>query len=285
LYEAILRPKTEGTILPLLSGSKDRKFTVSRLRALADVAISYRIILLKLLKVSTSNSGQNLDPSLFHEYVKLLYVLAFAGRAKFPLPQKMEDRYIELANQLTGMDKVAEVLELLKLDVAESLSNFSTANLGKDSQLLILHALEEAGRLKNRKVSIGWKDNDDSIEHTVPQKPTSPWLIALSLDASQAREYNLIAQNIGNLALLNRGQNSGIKQKPWVDDTWPQDREMSKRAAYKNADFDITTDLAAVEVWNDEVIIARESWILEMINAVFDPTSGSPDNYHAFKMP
>ncbi len=282
LYEELLRPKIESQHLPLLKVDREKRFTVSRLRALADTAISYRIILLKLLKLSNDSKTAKLDANIFDEYVKLLYVLAFAGRSKFPLPQKMEDHYIVLANKLTGLDKVDEVLELLRQDAAEALDKFTTDNLGKDSQLLILHALEESVRAKKKKQSIGWKDNDDSIEHTAPQNATPEWLLALSLSASQEREYKGLVQNIGNLALLNRGQNSGIKQKPWVDPTWPNAREQSKRAAYNNADFDITKDLAVIESWDEEVILRREVWILKTVKEVFNPYSGSPELYVPF---
>ncbi|NDD26259.1 MAG: HNH endonuclease, partial [Actinobacteria bacterium] len=111
---------------------------------------------------------------------------------------------------------------------------------------------------------------------------TPEWLLALSLSASQEREYKGLVQNIGNLALLNRGQNSGIKQKPWVDPTWPNAREQSKRAAYNNADFDITKDLAVIESWDEEVILRREVWILKTVKEVFNPYSGSPELYVPF---
>lgn len=278
LYEALVRPKLNKALLP----TKD-EFTVSRLSALADVAVSYRIVALKLLSLAEKTSSQDRTKLKFEEFVECLYVLAFAGRSKFPLPQKMEDRYIELAGQLTDITKIDETLDKLKSDVKEALDNFSTNNLSKDMQLLILHSLEEAHRIKVSKTSIGWKTHNDSIEHTAPQKPIDIWKMELyATTSTDDSTYKKDIQNIGNLALLNGVQNSKIKRKPWINSTDPDNKQESKRAAYKHADFDSTVSLAKLAKWDHSVVLRREIWICKMIKDIFDPTSGSPLKYEHF---
>jgi hypothetical protein len=278
LYEALVRPKLNKSLLPTKN-----EFTVSRLSALADVAVSYRIVALKLLAMAEKTSSQDHPKIKFDEFVECLYVLAFAGRSKFPLPQKMEDRYIELSGELTDITKIDETLAKLKSDVKEALDKFNTNNLSKDMQLLILHALEEAHRIKNSKTSIGWKSHNDSIEHTAPQKPIDIWKMELYGTTSEDdATYKKDIQNIGNLALLNGVQNSKIKRKPWINPTDPDNKQESKRAAYKHADFDSTVSLAKLPRWDKSVVLRREIWIVKMIKDIFDPTSGSPAKYDHF---
>jgi hypothetical protein len=278
LYEALIRPKANKTLLPTNSN-----FTVSRLAALADVAVSYRIIALKLMSLAEPLKETEVEQVKFDEFIQCLYVLAFAGRSKFPLPQKMEDRYIELAGDLSDVTKVDETLAKLKSDLKEAIDGFNTNNLSKDMQLLVLHALEDAHRIKVSKTSIGWKAHNDSIEHTAPQKPIDIWKIELYGNASiDDSVYKKDVQNIGNLALLNGVQNSKIKRKPWINPADPDNKEESKRAAYKNADFDTTISLENIPKWTIDVVRKREAWIQSMVKTIFHPDTGSTSHYSHF---
>jgi uncharacterized protein with ParB-like and HNH nuclease domain len=277
-YEALLRPKANAIRLPT-----SNKFTITQLVALADVVVSYRILALKLLSLAKNLNAAEKSNLKFEEFVRNMYVLAFAGRTKYPLPQKLEDRYIQLANMLTDISQVQAVLDELKSDVDECLVGFSVSNLSKEKQLLILHALEETHRQKQSKVSIGWKENEDSIEHTAPQKFTPVWMSELTLSsATDEKIYKQYMTNLGNLALLNGVQNSKIKRKPWEDPAAPTDKTKSKRAAYKNADFDTTIDLAIHKTWDKNIVVRREQWIVKTIKKVFDTTSGSYQLYEPF---
>lgn len=278
LYEALVRPKPNKSLLPTKSD-----FTVSRLSALADVAVSYRILALKLLSIAEKLAKEDKHQVRFDEYVECLYVLAFSGRSKFPLPQKMEDAYIELAGELSDLSRVDQVLSKLKAYVKEALENFTTNNLSKDMQLLTLHALEEAHRIQNSKTTIGWKAHNDSIEHTAPQKPLDLWKVEFYGNSGvEDAVYKKDIQNIGNLALLNGVQNSKIKRKPWINPADPDNKEESKRAAYKNADFDTTVSLEDLPKWTIEVVLRREVWIQKMVKAIFHPDTGSTSNYSHF---
>jgi uncharacterized protein with ParB-like and HNH nuclease domain len=278
LYEALLRPKANGNRLPT-----SNKFTITQLVALADVVVSYRILALKLLSLGRNLNSAEKQNLKFEQFVRGMYVLAFAGRAKYPLPQKLEDRYVQLANLLTDVSKIQAVLDELNSDVDDCLASFSASNLSKEKQVLILHALEESHRQKQNKVSIGWKENEDSLEHTAPQKYTPIWMAELTLStATDEKTYNQFMTNLGNLALLNGVQNSKIKRKPWVDPAAPNDKTKSKRAAYKNADFDTTIDLASHAKWDKTLVVRREQWIISTIQLVFNTSTGGFQHYSPF---
>ena len=94
------------------------------------------------------------------------------------------------------------------------------------------------------------------------------------MDLSEER-YDEVKELLGNLTLLNRAQNSRIQQKPWVDANSENDSKKSKRAAYENSEFNVTSDLAKIETWSDEVIQSRGAWIKAMFVATRNPDSGT----------
>lgn len=259
-----------------------KSITVSRLKALADISSSYRILLTRVLLTSRKFDEQTQKEFLnneFHEYVRSTYILAFTGRSEFELPQKMEDFYIGLAGKISDKKSMSDVLATLQETVLKTLDVFSAKNLSKESQLLVLHALEDACRAKSGQFSIGWKDHGDSIEHTAPQKPTDEWLKDLKV---LKENYAEVAFNAGNLALLNREQNSRIQRKPWTNPKAPEDPKKSKRAAYEHADFYTTQDLIFVETWSPELVKSRNQWIAEQIVSIHKGTKAAYSNFKHF---
>ena len=259
-----------------------KSITVSRLKALADISSSYRILLTRVLLTAKKFDEQTrLDffNDEFHEFVRSTYVLAFTGRSEFELPQKMEDFYIGLAGKILDKKSMSEVLVTLQQTVSKTLNVFSAKNLSKESQLLVLHALEDACRAKSGQFSVGWKDHGDSIEHTAPQKPTDEWLTDLNVTK---QTYADVALSAGNLALLNREQNSRIQRKPWTNTKAPEDAKKSKRAAYEHADFYTTQDLKFIEIWSPGLVKLRSQWIAEQIVSIHKGTKATYSNFTHF---
>lgn len=259
-----------------------KSITVSRLRALADIASSYRILLTKVLLTSRKfdeQTRQQFFNNDFHEFVRSTYILAFTGRSEFELPQKMEDFYIGLAGKISDKKSMSDVLATLQETVVKTLDVFSAKNLSKESQLLALHALEDACRAKSGQFSIGWKDHGDSIEHTAPQKPTDEWLTDLDV---LKENYADVAFSAGNLALLNKEQNSRIQRKPWTNPKAPDDVKKSKRAAYKHADFYTTQDLKFIEIWSPDLVKLRNQWIADQIVSIHKGAEAAYSNFTHF---
>jgi hypothetical protein len=94
--------------------------------------------------------------------------------------------------------------------------------------------------------------------------------------------YAEVAFNAGNLALLNREQNSRIQRKPWTNPKAPEDPKKSKRAAYEHADFYTTRDLIFVETWSPELVKSRNQWIAEQIVSIHKGTKAAYSNFKHF---
>jgi hypothetical protein len=93
-----------------------------------------------------------------------------------------------------------------------------------------------------------------SIEHVLPQNPTSGW-DAFSNDEAEALTYRL-----GNMTLLQSSVNKDLGNVGYG----------AKRALYENSEFNITAKLAAENAeWTPERVAAHQNWMSTQATAIW----------------
>jgi hypothetical protein len=250
-------------------------WAITQLYALQTSGSAYRYFLLPYLR-RRAKSSKIESPE---EVIQLLYTMSYSWKSVFDLPQALEDFYFKLGKSLEDSKEWNGAVANLKKQVGEAVSRSKFETLSSSSTLLVLHALEEAARRSTSTTSIKWKQHDDQVEHTAPQKATAVWELETGM---KGEDYKALIKKLGNLTLLNRSQNAGIKQKPWTELTDPKDRKKSKKAAYAQSEFKITMDLAKLPDWSPALIDRRGTWIQEMVVAVYHPETGALKKFEQF---
>jgi hypothetical protein len=97
-----------------------------------------------------------------------------------------------------------------------------------------------------------WVPNEDkekmTLEHVLPLEPEGNWTQFSSEDVKA------FAKRIGNMCLLPKGQNSDLKSSG----------QKEKFAVYKDAPYELTSQIAGVKVWNVEAIVARQEKLADL---------------------
>jgi hypothetical protein len=100
-----------------------------------------------------------------------------------------------------------------------------------------------------------------TVEHVLPQNPSAGQWIEWWPDEQQ-REQNV--HRLGNLALLNRRQNSAAKN--W---DFKKKRDKYFRSKTGTSPFAITTDVLARQVWTPQVFEERQHRFVERLKKVW----------------
>lgn len=93
-----------------------------------------------------------------------------------------------------------------------------------------------------------------TVEHLVPQTPTTWWDKNFGGKDSAAEIYEEYTNAIGNLTILSAGDNSVNSNRPWHE----------KVAQLKNSQFKITSELAKYSEWKEEQLSERNAEIAEL---------------------
>ena len=252
-------------------------FTQTRLNQLSQTAVNYRVFLMKAKEI-VSAAGPAHDP-LLDNAVRLCSILSFTFVGKFQYPQAVEDMYFQLAEDSKDITSLTTQISKLSDLVFESCKNLQLKNLKISNALGILFHLEEATRVNIPLATLKWKTMNESVEHIAPQTSTSEWLTTVGV----TRKYEEMTAEAGNLTILNRKANSGIKQKPWTDSKFPTDPKKSKQLAFSNStDFRHTLDLATLPSWSDYLISKRTEWIHYALCEITDPSKGLKPKFEKF---
>lgn len=279
LAEAVKKSKTYKALV-----NKDHhkdltsdEFAITRLNQLSQTAVNYRPFIMKLVEVLDLKSSDQADA--FEEAIRLSSIMSFTFVGKYQYPQAVEDMYFELATNTVDLESAKEQISILHGHVSESCRDLQLKNLKMSTALGILFHLEEATRANTPQASLKWKTMNESVEHIAPQTPKDPWPLVVGLE----RKYEDMTAEAGNLTILNRKANSGIKQKPWIDLRDRENKKKSKRAAFAHStDFIHTLDLASLDAWDDNLINKRSEWIHYALQEISNPTNSPRPHFEKF---
>lgn len=252
-------------------------FTITKLHQLSQTAVNYRVFVLKLIDVLDLTKSDQLD--LFVEAIRLCSLMSFTFVGKYQYPQAVEDMYFERATNSVDLTSAKAEIGILHSYVTESCRDLQLKNLKMSTALGILFHLEEATRINTPQASLKWKTMNESVEHVAPQTPKDPWPLVVGLSS----KYEDMTAEAGNLTILNRKANSGIKQKPWVEIKDRDNKKKSKQAAFANStDFIHTLDLASLDSWDDGIINKRSEWIKYALKEISNPANGPKPTFDKF---
>ena len=113
-----------------------------------------------------------------------------------------------------------------------------------------IHALERAAQGKTEPEMIPNANEEEvNLEHILPRNPTSDDWPEFTLDQARAS-----VNRLGNLALLARGPNARIGNKPYSD----------KRPVLQASDLILTSEAGANVTWTIETIDIRQERLAEL---------------------
>lgn len=254
-------------------------FTQTRLNQLAQTAVNYRVFLMKAKEIVTIAGSSH--EALLDNAVRLCSIMSFTFVGKYQYPQAVEDMYFQLAEDSIDLSTLTVQINKLHDLVYESCKNLQLKSLKISNALGILFHLEEATRVNIPLATLKWKTMNESVEHIAPQTSTPEWLTSVGL----TEKYEDMTPKAGNLTILNRKANSGIKQKPWLDPKDPTNPKKSKKTAFANStDFRHTLDLASLPNWTDELIEKRTEWIHFALLEISNPANGNKPNFDKFSV-
>jgi len=276
VYDGMIHPSATNPNSPTAD-----QWAISQLRAINWIQSSYRFFLLPYLIKRSEKVVVNGE---VEKVIEQLHTLSYTWKSVFDLPQALEDFFTDLGRDLMNNKSRTTVLAEFSTKVNESIDKMSLDSLNQKTSQLLLHTLEEACRRKKLEDSIGWGDNSDSVEHVIPQTSTPKWLSDLALEGVSNLKYIDLVQRPGNLTLLNRKQNSGIKQKPWIDPTDTVNPKKSKRAAFKDSAFFTTRDLENIPLWSVDLVKKRGLWVSEMLSKIRRTDGGSHSSFVDFSV-
>jgi hypothetical protein len=252
-------------------------FSQTRLQQLAETAVNYRVLLMKAFTLIDKSKQDQVD--LFNNAIRLCSIMSFTFVGKFQYPQAVEDMYFEMAKNSTDFKALSSELAKLNTNVYESCKDLQLKSIKISTALGILFHLEEATRIHTPQASLKWKTRNESVEHIAPQTSTTEWAKVVGL----ASKYDDMTSEAGNLTILNRKANAGIKQKPWIDAKAPSNKKKSKQAAFaQSTDFVHTLDLSAVATWTDASITKRTRWIHYAIMEISKSSGGYKPHFDKF---
>lgn len=257
----------------------DDDFSQTRLQQLAETAVNYRVLLLKAHSIIDKTKQDQID--LFNNAIRLCSIMSFTFVGKFQYPQAVEDMYFEMAKNSIDLPTLKSELDKLNTTVAESCKELQLKNIKMSTALGILFHLEEATRIHVPQASLKWKTRNESVEHIAPQTSTTDWTKVVGL----ASKYEDMTADAGNLTILNRRANSGIKQKPWFEPKDPSNKKKSKKAAFAHStDFIHTMDLSTESSWTDAAITKRSKWIHYALMEITKSSSGYKPQFDKFSV-
>ena len=254
-------------------------FTTTKLNQLSQTAVNYRVFVMRLIDILDLTKSDQLD--LFVEAIRLCSLMSFTFVGKYQYPQAVEDMYFEMATNCVDFASAKTEISKLHSNVTESCRDLQLKNLKMSTALGILFHLEEATRANTPQASLKWKTMNESVEHVAPQTAKEPWPTVVGL----SRKYEDMTAEAGNLTILNRKANSGIKQKPWMEPKDIDNKKKSKRAAFANStDFIHTLDLASLIAWDDRVINKRSEWIKYALTEIANPANAPKPQFDKFSV-
>ena len=89
--------------------------------------------------------------------------------------------------------------------------------------------------------------NEVTVEHLMPQTLSAWWRENLGGDMEAERIRLAYTNTIGNYAIVSKGYNSSMSNKPWPE----------KRKSLEKVQFTVTSTVAAVEIWNETSLQER----------------------------
>ena len=254
-------------------------FSQTRLQQLAETAVNYRVFLLKAYRIIDKTKQEQVD--LLNNAIRLCSIMSFTFVGKYQYPQAVEDMYFEMAKNSIDFPTLKSELDQLNTNVYDSCKELQLKNIKISTALGILFHLEEATRIHIPQASLKWKTRNESVEHIAPQTSTSEWQKVVGLSS----KYEDMTAEAGNLTILNRKANSGIKQKPWIDPKAPANKRKSKKAAFAHStDFIHTLDLSNETSWTDAAIAKRSKWIHYALMEISKASSGYKPQFDKFSV-
>ena len=103
--------------------------------------------------------------------------------------------------------------------------------------------------------------NDLSVEHLLPQAPTSYWR-----EKIHEGQYEDYVNLIGNLTLASGLDNSKMSNRPWVD---PKKNIDKKSILEETGHLKLNMELLQLPEWNSETIIERTKCVISKIKELY----------------
>lgn len=193
------------------------------------------------------------DPEKFCKIAQYLEVVSvrynIIGRMS---PNVQERVYNQLARQIhqgeiSNLQAIKSALQKVYPEDGDFSNAFASKHMPTDQTIkkvrYLLARLEEF---------ISHSSTDDlalSLEHVLPVRPSSEWL--LCFDSAELDDYS---HRLGNMTLLPDSTNKQLKNKTFAQ----------KKAAYAASPLQITQKCAEYDEWTPEAIAARQKWLADI---------------------
>lgn len=249
VYDLILRPSGKGK-------------TKDRLESLLLLADSYRLLLLRVLHPESKLSQDEQD-----ELVRLTLVSVLKWIVANKNAQEFESELQTAAKPLWsvgGYKETKRILEELISSFEANVDAFLADGVSTQTAKAILYVLES--ELSGKAAALNY--STIHLEHIAPQKATPEWQSVLQTGQST---YADLASDIGNMAILDEGLNTSIKQAVFSE----------KKSNYIKSRVNTTNDLSNLDAWTPEIISMRRDWISESLQSIL---KSQPDQIIQFSL-
>jgi hypothetical protein len=239
VYDRLLRPQGNSAI----------RYRLEALRLIAD---SYRIIGLQLFRDDLNFSSTQLE-----KCTHALFAAVFSWNISGGNAQELETNLQGIAKQVRKGKPASEVEESLThlIPASVDVKAFLEEGVSQSWTRAIFLAIES--ELSGRADYLDARALH--IEHIAPQKSTDSWRALID---SPAQPYEKQINEIGNLTILDSGLNMQIKQSDFT----------VKKREYDKSRSNVSSDLARLKNWNQEMISLRTDWVCECVESLIMPT-------------
>jgi hypothetical protein len=204
---------------------------------------------------------RNLDAASAVSVLKDCVTLSFRFNVISRLgTHELERRYNEASlglesGQITNAAGVREHLKAVYVDDDQFRADFdvfrqTTSTKGKKILRYILCELER----QNSGRDLAWNETPSTIEHILPDSFDAGWEGAFTED-----EHARYVDRLGNYALLEKGKNRDLGQKPFRE----------KSAVFRTSQYPLTSALADYEEWTPSTLNERQRALSRVATSVW----------------
>lgn len=198
-------------------------------------------------------------PSEFEKILSFCSVIAFRYNVIGGLDPKKQEQVFHIAakkifdGEITKSSQVAQELRSIYLNDEAFVNSFSTKQINtkgkKKLARYILFSLENQIAGTDRT----FEDDTATIEHILPENPTSDWEKYFSLEEQENYIYRL-----GNLTLLESAKNNDCGTKPFEE----------KQEVYHKSQYEMTKQMDYPE-WTASQVRSRQEKLAKMATSVW----------------
>jgi uncharacterized protein with ParB-like and HNH nuclease domain len=188
-----------------------------------------------------------LDISDFKKLLKIIIDISFrynviCGKN----PNEIERAFNEVAISISSSHLLTlSPMKKIYVEDSEFKSSFKMKSFVSNSRntKIIRYILDKIERFKGGQISIDINDDNNSIEHILPQSPNGQWQL-------EDEKFEKLTDRLGNLCLLKKSLNKDLGNKGFDD----------KKLVYATSAFITTADISAkFDHWDENAINSRQA--------------------------